>query len=156
MRSLQHRRALVALAVVLLGSLAAVPDRQEVTLQTSAECYAVGDTVRFTLTNGLDSTIYFPCLPVWSIWDNTADTLVYPQIVLWVITGLGPDSSETYAWDQRDYGGSQVATGTYRVEVRYSRQMDPWNLVSVADTFQIGGPTPTESMSWGALKALWK
>ena len=70
MSSLQRRRAMLVLVVVLLGSLAASPHRQEVTLQTSAECYAIGDTVSFTLTNGRDSTIYFPCLPVWSIWDN--------------------------------------------------------------------------------------
>jgi hypothetical protein len=155
MRSLHRRRALIAVAVVLLGSVAALPFRQEVTLQTSAGCYAVGDSVRFTLSNGLDSTIYFTHLPVWSIWDDAADTLVFPLFVFWVITGLGPDSSATYAWDQRDYGGNQVAAGTYRVEVDYNLGQ-PGTGATVADTFLIGGQSPTQLTSWGAIKSMWR
>ena len=105
--------AIIVVAVVLVGFQAA-SGQGTVTLEASSDCYAVGDTVRFTLMNGSDSTIYMPHSPVWSVWDASADTLVFPALVLWIIVGLGPDSSATYQWPQIDYHLNQVSQGPYR------------------------------------------
>jgi len=144
------------LAALLLGGPAAAG---EVTLESTLDCYEVGDTVSFTLTNGLDSTIHMPHSPVWAVFDLAADTLIYPSLVLWVIVPLGPDSSETYVWDQKDYFFTQVDTGRYEVRVSYSEQLDPWELNALADTFAIQEECPstgTNETTWGSLKALFR
>lgn len=147
---------IVAVAIVLIGFQAA-SGQGTVTLEASSDCYAVGDTVRFTLTNNRDSTIYMPCSPVWSVWDASADTLVYPALVLWVIVPLGPDSSETYQWPQIDYHFNQVSQGSYWVEVTYSPQMVPWNPnFTVTDSFYVGGASATELSTWGSIKSLYR
>lgn len=148
--------AIIVVAVVLVGFQAA-SGQGTVTLEASSDCYAVGDTVRFTLMNGSDSTIYMPHSPVWSVWDASADTLVFPALVLWIIVGLGPDSSATYQWPQIDYHLNQVSQGPYRVEVTYSPQMSPWNPNStVTDSFYVGGASATEPSTWGRIKSLYR
>jgi len=128
-----------------------------VTLETSEACYAVGDTVSFTLYNGRDSTIYMPHDPVWSVWDASADTLIYPQFVLWVSVPLGPDSSLTYDWPQIDYHLNQVSQGNYAVSVGYSKRMSPWDAShTVTDTFYIGGASRVEPGTWSGIKALYR
>jgi hypothetical protein len=117
----------------------------------------VGDTVDFTLANGRDSTIWMPHDPVWSIWDATADTLIYPYYVLWVIVSLGPDSSVTYQWPQIDYHLNQVSQGNYAVNIGYSKRMNPWDAShTVTDTFYIGGPSRVEPGTWSSIKALYR
>jgi hypothetical protein len=141
----------------MLAVVAAACAQDSVTLETSEYCYTVGDTVSFTLTNNRDSTIYMPHSPVWSIWDVSADTLVYPSTVFWVIVPLGPDSSETYTWPQIDYHFNQVSQGNYSVEVGYSPQMVPWDpSYTVTDTFYVGGASALELGTWGGIKALYK
>jgi hypothetical protein len=143
--------------VAVLGGLAAVSAQDSVTLEASESCYAVGDTVAFTLTNNRDSTIYMPCSPEWSIWDTSADTLIYPNTVFWVIVPLGPDSSETYKWPQFDYHLNQVSQGTYAVNITYSPQLVPWDpSYTVTDTFYIGGASAVEPGTWGGIKRLFK
>jgi hypothetical protein len=148
---------LVGLVVFALGMSAFEAIADEVTLETLEDCYAVGDTVHFTLTNNRDSTIHMPCLPPWSIWDASADTLVYPNTVFWMIVGLGPDSSETYGWSQIDYHFNQVPQGQYWVEITYSRRLVPWNpAFTVADTFSIGGASSLDTGTWGSIKSLYR
>ena len=98
---------MVLAAMIAVAAAASAQD--SVTLETSEYCYTVGDTVSFTLTNNRDSTIYMPHSPVWSIWDVSADTLIFPSPVFWIIVPLGPDSSETYDWPQIDYHLNQVS-----------------------------------------------
>jgi hypothetical protein len=157
---MEHRArlfaAILAVALVLAG-LGAAFAQGTVTLEASSDCYAVGDTVRFTLTNNTDSTIYMPYSPVWSVWDASADTLVYPYLVFWVTVPLGPDSSETYLWPQFDYHLNQVSQGPYWVEVTYSPQLVPWNPNStVIDSFYVGGASATEPGTWGSIKSMYK
>jgi hypothetical protein len=131
----------------------------EVTLETSLECFEIGDTVTFTLTNNRDSTIYMPHDPPWLVFDASADTLIYPSIVLWVIVTLGGDSSATYDWDQIDYHWNQVPEGTYWVQISYSEQLEPWELNTVADTFEVKTDCPstgTEGATWGSIKRLFR
>jgi hypothetical protein len=128
-----------------------------VTLVASEDCYVVGDTVSFTLTNGLDSTIYMPHSPVWSVWDAAADTVVYPYIVLWVIVPFGPDSSETFNWPQVDYHLNQVGQGPYEVKVTYSPTLVPWNpAFTVQDSFYVGGASDIEEGTWGSIKSMYR
>jgi hypothetical protein len=149
--------SLVGLAILTVGMLAFETASADVTLETSMECYAVGDTVYFTLDNQRDSTIYMPCSPPWSVWDASADTLVFPGTVFWVIVGLGPDSSETYGWSQIDYHLNQIAQGTYWVEITYSRRLDPWNAAfTVADTFYVGGASAVDVSTWGRIKGMYR
>ena len=147
---------IIAVAMALAGA-GVVSAGGTVTLEASEDCYVVGDTVSFTLTNGLDSTIHMPHSPVWSVWCATGDTVVYPNIVFWVIVPLGPDSSETYKWPQTDYHLNQVAQGPYWVEVTYSPQLVPWNpSYTVTDSFYVGGASATEQGTWGSIKSLYK
>ncbi len=147
---------IVTVALVLIG-LGVAFAQGTVTLEASSDCYAVGDTVRFTLTNNRDSTIYMPHSPVWSVWDASGDTLVYPASVWWVIVPLGPDSSETYKWPQIDYHFNQVGEGPYWVEVTYSPRMVPWNPnFTVTDSFYVGGASTTEPGTWGSIKSLYR
>ena len=145
---------ILAVAVMAIGCQAAYA-QGTVTLDASSDCYAVGDTVRFTLANGLDSTIYMPYSPVWSVWCATGDTLVFPNLVYWVTVPLGPDTSETYTWPQIDYHLNQVSQGPYWVEVTYSPQLVPWNpSFTVTDSFYVGGASAAEPSTWGSIKAL--
>lgn len=147
---------IVAVAAVL-GAFGAASQQDSVTLVTSEDCYVVGDTVSFTLTNNRDSTIYMPHSPVWSIWDATGDTLVYPASVFWIVVPLGADSSETYRWPQIDYHLNQVPQGPYWVEVTYSPQLEPWNpAFTVTDSFYVGGATATEYGTWGRIKSIYR
>jgi hypothetical protein len=140
-----------------LAGAATVAAQGSVTLETSDYCYTVGDTVSMTLTNNRASRIYMPHSPVWSIWDVSADTLIYPSTVFWIIVPLGPDSSETYKWPQIDYHLNQVSQGSYWVEVGYSNQMEPWDPSNtVTDTFYIGGASNTDRGTWGGIKALYR
>ena len=145
-------------AIALLSTYcSAVWAQGTVTLEASASCYAVGDTVAFTLANDRDSTIWMPHDPVWSIWDTSADTLIYPYYVFWVIVSLGPDSSATYQWPQIDYHFNQVAQGNYAVNVGYSKRLEPWNAGNtVTDTFYIGGASMVEPGTWSGIKALYR
>jgi hypothetical protein len=132
---------------------------EDVTLETSADCFEVGDTVSFTLTNDRDSTIYMPHEPPWLVYDASADTLIFPSTVLWVIVPLGGNSSATYEWDQRDYHLNQVPEGTYSVKISYSEQLDPWDLSTVSDTFDVKTECPgtgVETTNWGSIKRLFR
>jgi hypothetical protein len=150
-------RRLVFGALVLLAAsaLAALPDREDVTLETSEDCYALGDTVHITVTNNLDATVYMPSDPPWSIRDASADTFVCCY-VLWVIISLDGHDSLTYGWDQTNYMGNPVPAGTYYVQLSYSHQQEPWDPHAVIDTFTIGGPSPAPAQSWGSIKPLWR
>jgi len=154
--SLATRLAATALSLLLPAGAAG---GDEVTLESAFDCYEAGDTVSFTLTNDRDSTIYMPHSPVWVVYDLSADTLVFPLNVFWVIVPLGPDSSETYVWDQKDYLSTQVDTGEYVVRVSYSERMEPWELNALADTFAIREDCPstaTWETTWGSLKSLFR
>lgn len=145
-----------AAAIVFAGFGGASADGT-VTLLASDDCYAVGDTVSFTLTNDLDSAIYMPHLPVWSVWDAGADSVVYPQDVFWVVVSLPGDSSATYEWPQTDYHQNQVSQGLYRVKVTYSPTLEPWNpSFTVQDSFYVGGASDVEARTWGKIKSLYR
>jgi len=145
--------------LALLGSLvfispALAPTVSEISLDTSQSCYASGDTVSFTLANDSDSVLWVSHIPVWSIRDVSADSLVYPLFVFWGYVSLDTSESAVYQWDQRDYHGTQVPAGTYLVKVGGTLGMlGP--AVTVADTFDIGGASATIPDSWGNLKSRW-
>ncbi len=155
----QRARLFSSILVMIAASAAcgAACAQGTVTLEVSQDCYVVGDTVSFTLTNNLDSTIYMPHSPVWSIWDTAADSLVYPYNVFWLITSLGPDSSETFKWPQIDYHLNQVGQGPYRVQVTYSPSLEPWNPnFTVQDSFYVGGASAADAGTWGSIKAMYR
>lgn len=153
------RCSLLLVGLVTALFVHAVPTRaDDVTLVTSSGCYELGDTVSFTLTNNLDSTIYMPRSPVWTIYESASDSLVYPSVVLWIIVPLSGNSDATYTWPQTDHHGNAVAAGTYWVEVRYSPQMEPWVVSTVADTFDIKASCPSTAVdpaTWGSIKRLF-
>ena len=108
----------------------------------------------FTLANNSDSVLWVSHIPVWSIRDVSADSLVYPLSVFWGYVSLDTSESATYTWDQRDYHGTQVTAGTYLVAVSGTLGM-LGQAVAVADTFDIGGASATIPDSWGTLKSRW-
>ena len=149
---------LVTMMLVFAGALSASV-AQDVTLDASRDCYELGDSVSFTLTNNRNSTIYMPHDPTWTVFDAGADTLVYPSVYLWVIVTLAGNSAVTYTWTQTDYHSNSVPAGRYWVEVSYSPQMDPWAVTTVADTFDIKVNCPStalEASSWGSIKRLYR
>ena len=154
------RFAIGLVAVVMIVTLARAASvvsssRDEVTLQTSSASYCPGDTVFFTLANASDSSFWMTADPPWSVWDDAADTLMFPLYAVWLMHSLGPDSSVTYRWDQRDFHGTQAPTGAYYVKITGSLGMGGPG-VTVADTFGITGATLSNHASWGSLKAEWK
>ncbi|MGD9140454.1 MAG: hypothetical protein PVJ42_02835 [bacterium] len=155
----QYARVLliIAAAAIVMPGFGAASADGTVTLLASDDCYAVGDTVSFTLANGLDSAIHMPHVPVWSVWDTGADSVVYPQDVFWVVVSLPADSSATYKWPQIDYHLNQVSQGLYRVKVTYSPTLEPWNpSFTVQDSFYVGGASDVELRTWGRVKSLYR
>lgn len=148
------------LLVALLFGVGAPPGiAGEVTLETSDDCYTVGDTVSFTFTNGLSDTIWTPHDPPWSIWDAAGDTLIYPLLVFMVVSPIDSGSSVSYSWDQDDYLFNAVSTGTYLVQISYSEALEPWSLSSVVDTFEIKdtcSTTATLPSAWSSIKRLFR
>jgi hypothetical protein len=140
--------------LILMASSAFAPTEDDLSLATSAVCYAIGDTVAFTLTNNSDSVFGVPYCPPWSIGDAAAESLIYPSKVFQVLYYLGPHRSETYYWNQKDYHANQVTAGTYAVMVIGTLgELGP--VVSAADTFDIGCAA-TVSHTWGRIKTNWK
>jgi len=152
-RSTQVFTLLILAFLVLVGPVLAGTSNG-ITLNTSQTCYASGDTVSFTLTNASDSVLWVPHIPVWSIRDVAADSLIYPFFVFWSYVSLDTSQSASYTWDQRDYHGTQVSTGSYLVEVGGTLGLSGPG-VSVADTFDIGGSSSTVPETWGWLKSLF-
>lgn len=159
---MNYRHGVLSAAVltaIVFGGWTALGIAGEVTLETDTDCYEIGDTVSFSFSNGLNDTIWTPCDPPWVIWDATGDTLIYPSLVFWVVSAIDSNSSVIYHWDQDDFLFNSVSTGTYCVEISYSEAFDPWNLISVADTFEIKdtcGTTAREPLSWGKIKKLFR
>jgi hypothetical protein len=147
--------ALLTVAALALASAVVSSGRSDITLQTSAASYCSGDTVRFTLANDSDSSFWMNSTPSWRIRSVSPDTLIFPYYVFWLMWSLGPDSSLTFEWDQKDYHGNQVPQGSYYVTVSGSLGMTG-PAASAADTFNITGASATDRVSWSGLKAGWK
>jgi hypothetical protein len=144
----------VIVALAIAGSVAS-SGRGSVTLQTSASSYCSGDTVSFTLANDTDSSLWLIYAPPWSVHSVSPDSLIVPLYVYWLYWSVGPDSSITYTWNQKDYHGNQVPQGSYYVKVSGSLGQQG-QAVTVVDTFSVTGASGAVPTSWGGLKAGWK
>jgi len=147
-------RCLVFAALVLLAASAFTTAlvRDEVTITTDRECYALGDTVTITVTNNLDSTSTMFSQPPWTIYEASTDSFVCCYVYHVIIYLAGHDSL-VYEWPQIDYLLNPVQAGSYYVTMGYQ---DPSGLHTVSDTFEVGGLSSSEQTSWGHLKSQWR
>ena len=146
----------VAVCCLLLAGTAATSSRSDMTIETDAASYCSGDTVCFTITNNSDSLLWISNLPGWTVWDASADTLIYPLYVLWVMWSIDSDSSATGCWPQIDYHLNQVPAGQYYVKTDGVLGTGGPG-VSAADTFSITtGASPAEEESWSTIKSFWR
>lgn len=142
----------VSFGVVLAGDL-------RVTLECSADFYALGDSIFFTWTNNTDSTLTASYHPPHEIYDDISGELIYSGELPWEFS-LPPGESVLLGWDQIDWLGDQVPPGPYRVRISFwfnDGPPPPWG--HVEDRFVVLGPAsipdaaPTASTtSWGRLK----
>jgi hypothetical protein len=153
--------ALVALAVPATVATAAVGHVQIVTGQFE---YAPGDTVRFTVTNHHDETIWLNGFPFWWIRADASGEYVAPCVSLPTLHPIGPGGAETHSWDQVDcHVVAPVPEGLYWVGVAYWTDSDPTSR-AVSAPFCVGfdcdPPTsaddPVPGATWGRVKSLYR
>jgi hypothetical protein len=139
-------------AVALLGVSAMKMCAGEITLQCSAERYALRDSVIMVLTNETDSVLVVGFRPGFLLRvSDTGDTIA-PHMSLPVEWTLDPHRSQRMGWDQLDSSDQWAAPGTYRAILCYSIMPDYLAGACVGADFEIYDPLPTQATSWGRLK----
>lgn len=116
---------ILALSFVILAyRVFPVTATKALTVTTNKMHYAPGESVIISATNTGDETINLRHSPGIEIL-NSADVIVWPSIVLWVLVPVSPGQTKTWTWDQKDgYTGQQVPDGLYRVEAKCV-ELDP-------------------------------
>lgn len=151
------RALLATYAMLLLGVVRA--GAEGVSLSTSSPCYASEEPVTFILRNDRPTAIHMPNSPVWRVIAIETNAHVYPLIVSPSFVHVGGHSSLTYAWPQLGLDGNPVGDGRYRVEVRYSEELDPLVYTTVAATFEIDGRCPITGVDrklWSGIKRQYR
>lgn len=147
---------LLVLAVICTGMECLA---EEVTLEIFSECYLIGDTVYFAITNGLSSTVAFYQQPIYEIRDSSG-TEIYPVVHIPWIIHFEPAHSDTFFWTQQYSEGGQVPEGMYYITASWYVQSGPPDPGgTAADTLWIAetsGVEPPFFFSWGRVKALFK
>ena len=98
-------------------------------LYTNKFIYHKGETVAYTLYNMGDSWITLGGPPMGEIlkfyFAGSQWQRVYPELWNMMLRWVGPGSSETETWNQRDINGDQVPSGIYRVDAWYTESSPP-------------------------------
>src|SRR5437899_10357293 len=92
---------LTAPFVVVLGvALAVTVVLPGVTLTVDRTTYAVGETVRFALRNGLHDPVYLSCTAPWHILRNVNGQWqpVEQHACLGIIVGVGTGATKNWSW----------------------------------------------------------
>jgi hypothetical protein len=156
--------ALAVLVVLAVPATFAPPVAANVLIVTDRFEYAPGDTVRFTVTNHLDETIWMNGFPFWHIRDDATGEHVAPCIGLPTLHPLTAGGAETHSWDQVNcHLVVPVPEGLYWVEVVYWTESNP-TYRTVGAPFCVGSgcdpPTaaddPVSLATWGRVKSLYR
>ena len=131
-----------------------------VTLECSADAYALGDSVRFTWRNDTDSTVVAGNHPPYDIYTDTGELIFWGPLP-WEYH-LGPHSLVELSWDQLDGFGAPVPPGSYVVRISYVFNDTPPGY-GVADDFVIQAPASApeddprlDADSWGKVKSAYR
>jgi hypothetical protein len=132
---------------------------EEVTLEISKNCYTIGETVYFTVRNGMSDSIAFIYDPIYEIRDSTG-TEIFPVIHAEWLVFFEPGHAETLDWPQEYPNGSQVPDGRYHITAEWFVEGGPPDLGGIlADTLWIlptSGVQPPSPSSWGRIRALFE
>jgi hypothetical protein len=110
-------------AVVLGVALAVTFLAPAVTLTVDRPAYAVGDTVQFTLRNGLHDSVYLSCSAPWQILRDVNGQWqpVERHACLGIIVEVPSGSTRNWSWiavTQADATGlAPVEPGQYRIDI---------------------------------------
>lgn len=158
MAAVERLMVLVPVFCIILG-ISVLCFADEVTLETSKNCYAVGETVYFTVTNGLSDWIAFIHDPIYEIRDSTG-TEIFPVMHGEWLVYFEPGHAETFSWTQEHAGGWQVPEGRYHITATWFIDGGgPFLQGVLADTLwimQTSGVEPANCLPWGRIKALFK
>jgi hypothetical protein len=151
---------MVAVSILALGPSLAIA--QFVTLVPTAEIYAPGETVRWTITNNTDFELVSGSEPPYDIYRLSDGEWVTGHYLPmeWHIL---PSESRPTTWDQRDINGELVAPGSYFARVSLANGPHPPHF-TVLDTFIIGIPTSApdgppeqeQASGWGKIKFIFR
>lgn len=148
-----------ALTFCVVTGIAMLCASEEVTLVISKQYYAVGETVYFTVTNGLADSIAFIYDPIYEVRDSTG-TEIFPVTHGEWLVYFEPGHSETLFWRQQYPNGSQVPEGMYYITAKWVVDMGPPDLQGIlADTLwitQMSAVEPAIGLSWGRIKVLFR
>jgi hypothetical protein len=134
-----------------------------VTLECSADFYALEDSVFFTWTNNTDSTLTAAYHPPYEIYDDVTSGLIYSGELPWEFSLL-PHESVELSWNQLGWRQEQVPPGPYLVWISFwfnEGPPPPWG--HVEDRFVILSPASVPDVppavsatSWGRLKLRYR
>ena len=118
--------------VVVLGvALAVTVVLPGVTLTVGRTTYAVGETVFFTLRNGLHDPVYLSCTAPWQILRNVNGQWqpVEQHACLGIIVEVGGGSTKNWSWIAATRttvsGLAPVVPGQYRIDIEVLSGCDP-------------------------------
>jgi len=92
--------------------LTVVKKEAKVTFTTDKHVYKRGETVTFTLYNGLDTTVTLTSTAPWSI-GRPDGSMVFAPIGAMVLVDVKPGETRVWTWDQKGSDGNQVMPGFY-------------------------------------------
>ncbi|MGA3192712.1 MAG: thermopsin family protease [Candidatus Bathyarchaeia archaeon] len=78
--------------------------------------YAIGDTVIVGFQNTGSTTITLSNTAPWVILDASG-RVVYNPIAEYVLVSVLPGEKREWGWNQKDYSGQQVSSGTYTLQI---------------------------------------
>ena len=109
--------------VVLATVVVATYVLPAVTLQVDQPTYHVGDTVRFSVHNGLKEPVYLECTAPWQIFRqiDSGWQAVETHVCLAVIVAVAPGETRNWSWVSQTAGDrpdlAPVEPGQYRIEM---------------------------------------
>lgn len=123
---------LTAPFVVVLGvALAVTVVLPGVTLTVDRTTYAVGETVRFALRNGLHNPVYLSCTAPWLVLRNVNGQWqpVEQHACLGTIVEVGGGSTKNWSWIASTQSTvsrlAPVLPGQYRIDIEVLSGCDP-------------------------------
>jgi uncharacterized cupredoxin-like copper-binding protein len=114
-------------------------DKSTLQLSTSKKTYKPGETVAITLKNNGKNTLEFSDSTLGLTIQNTKTHQKAGLVGSQVMSEIKPGESKTVQWDQKDYDGKQVQSGTYNAKtssatVENSNNTPP---IAVSTTFTV-------------------
>jgi FtsP/CotA-like multicopper oxidase with cupredoxin domain len=114
-------------------------DKSTLQLSTNKKTYKPGETVTITLKNNGKSTLEFSDSSLGLTIQNMKTHQKAGMFGSQVMSEIKPGGSKTIQWDQKDYDGKQVQSGTYNAKTSSATEENSNNTspIAVSTTFTI-------------------